>query len=172
VLEVKRVKDLGLQALSSILNAKNPIERLSEIVLSFPTHAPLLSRKKVNKGLRDEVRVGVRVKSGVGLAGLRSGLGLVIERLSKIILSFPTHSLSLSQVMAYYQSRIQGSLPHNSLYVNGVPVSLGGATFNVFDFLTEVRTELKQMEKLSVLTQSSTVKIGKRAIKIWVRVRD
>ena len=62
--EVKKLKDLGLQTLASVARAADPMARLKDIVQGFPKAAPLLSKKRVAKGLRAEAQ---KVwQSGVG----------------------------------------------------------------------------------------------------------
>eukprot|EP00605_Chrysophyceae_sp_TOSAG23-4_P000369 GSChrysophyteH1.ASY1.ANO1.417.1 assembled CDS len=57
-LKLKKIKDLGVQAVYSILHSENPALRFSELVHSFPTHAARLStiKSKATKRVTSHVR--------------------------------------------------------------------------------------------------------------------
>lgn len=125
--EVKKIKDLGLQTLASVVRAANPMQRFRDIVEGFPKAAPLLSKKRVSKALRDEV-------------------------------------------IKVWQSGLSQSLPMNGVFINGLRVDLGGNTFNVYDLLAEMRTELSQLGQLKAalpgLTPSSRAALIDAAAKM------
>ena len=54
-MKVWKMKDLGLQTLQSIVNAPNVLDRMTELVQSFPLHAPSLSSLKVLPSVKTEV---------------------------------------------------------------------------------------------------------------------
>ena len=54
-MKVWRMKDLGLQTLQSIINAPNVLDRMTELVQSFPLHAPSLSSLKVLPSVKDDI---------------------------------------------------------------------------------------------------------------------
>jgi len=125
--EVKKIKDLGLQTLASVVRAANPMQRFRDIVEGFPKAAPLLSKKRVSKALRDEV-------------------------------------------IKVWQSGLSQTLPMNGVFINGLRVDLGGNTFNVYDLLAEMRTELSQLGQLKAalpgLTPSSRAALIDAAAKM------
>ena len=54
-MKVWKLKDLGLQTLQSIINAPNVLDRMTELVQSFPLHAPSLSSLKVLPSVKTDI---------------------------------------------------------------------------------------------------------------------
>ena len=55
-MKVWKMKDLGLQATTVITADKDPLKRLMALAQNFPAHASFLSRVKVPRELRDQVK--------------------------------------------------------------------------------------------------------------------
>ena len=94
------MKDLGLQTLQAVSSSTTPpMEKLADLVQSFPLHASLVSTIKVSEDIREEVQ-------------------------------------------RFWMSGVTSQAPINSVYINGQRTDLGGATFNVYDLLSEGRFSL------------------------------
>ena len=83
-----------------------------------------------------------------------------ITAMSTLLHNFPKHASSLSSVRVddelkesvahFYRSGAVGSIPPDSLYINGLRVDLSGATLNVFgDVIGNIRKELKNSDFLN-----------------------
>jgi UDP-glucose:glycoprotein glucosyltransferase len=58
------LKDLGVQATQRIAQASDPLKSLADISQNFPNLASVLSRSKVDKPLRAELRYNQKIIPG------------------------------------------------------------------------------------------------------------
>ena len=54
-MKVWKMRDLGLQVLQTIISAKDPVEKMCDIIHNFPMHAPTLSSLKVLPSVKNDV---------------------------------------------------------------------------------------------------------------------
>lgn len=101
-------------------------QRLSDVVLNFPAMASSLSAVKVSRRLREQVE-----KWFQGAAGAQFGM------MPPMGDEDDEDSIPASRL-----------LPANTLFVNGLPVSLDAPSFNVFGLLGTVRREVEQLTAL------------------------
>lgn len=81
-----------------------------------------------------------------------------MQKFQDIVQNFPKFAASVSSVKikstvrndltAWYSSQAANALPQNTVLVNGKRIELGGSTFNVFDLLKELKTEVQILDKL------------------------
>ncbi len=87
-------------------------------------------------------------------------------RFQKITQAFPTYASQISKIRKkrfklpmreigkWHESGLASKLPLNSLYLNGKRVNLGANTFNVYDLLSTIRGEYRELDKLSKFSRS------------------
>lgn len=54
-MKVWKMRDLGLQVLQTIISAKDPLEKMADVLHNFPIHAPPLSSLKVLPSVKNDV---------------------------------------------------------------------------------------------------------------------
>ena len=139
------LKNLGLQATQSIMDAIDPLRRLKQIAQNFPLFAKDLTRTRVRKELREELAANRRLfpeymerpeltpgaKGGGNLAKLGGSDGAIVV-------------------------------------VNGRKLQLGdgvsGATLNVFSLMNDIRTELAYARRTRALLSRMSPAAGRRAL--------
>ena len=87
----------------------------------------------------------------------------VIAKLADIAHNFPARASAISSIKVSQELRAglealahSGLLHHlhpSSAYINGIRVDIGGNTFNVYDFLDEIKKEIVHMEQLASLEE-------------------
>lgn len=91
-----------------------------------------------------------------------------VTAMNTLLHNFPKHASSLSSVhvddelketvIHYYRSGAMGSIPVNSLFINGLRIDLAAATLNIFDIISNIRQELKNSDYLTRKGVSADVK--------------
>ena len=92
----------------------------------------------------------------------------VLTALEDVLYNFPSKAPQLSKrritrslrnaVGMWYERAMYNSLAHNSLYINGLRIDLGGATFNIFDIFAKVKAEVHSLQALSLLPISDSIR--------------
>ena len=107
-MEVQKVRDLGLQVVSSVLKETDRLSALEEILYNFPRRASRISKRRVSRSLRISVK-------------------------------------------DWYQRRLIMSLPQDSVFINGLRIDMGGASFNIYDIFSKLTREMSLLRSLSDL---------------------
>ena len=114
-MEVQKVRDLGLQVVSSVLKEQDRLAALEAILYNFPMRASRLSKRRVSRSLR-------------------------------------------RSVADWYQRRLIMTLPHDTVYINGLKVDLGGASFNIYDVFSKLTKEMRLLRSFSDLPLSESLR--------------
>lgn len=109
--------------------------------------------------------LGLQTLQVVYSAGARGSPADAMLKLSDIVGNFPRWATQISSTKVspalkehlgnWYHSELASTIPSNSVFVNGLRTDLGGHTFNLFDFLDELRDELGSASSLASLGLSS-----------------
>jgi hypothetical protein len=90
-----------------------------------------------------------------------------VYQLTEYVHNFPSHASKLSSIKmnaafreamsAWHDYGLTAALPANTLFVNGIPISLGAATFNLYDLIVLIRQEIESVSQLSSLPLPASV---------------
>lgn len=108
------LKDLGLQAVQRIFQASDPLRSLTDISQNFPNFAALLSRSKVDSGLRAEVKRNQELLPASELCLPRIGFKTVakMNQISKLRIAGPPLGIDSPA----YRNHLSGTRDQTSLF--------------------------------------------------------
>ena len=74
------------------------------------------------------------------------------------------------EVNEFWAKSVPRVVPANSLFINGKRTDLDGATFNLFDVLSDLKTEYSHISALAAMNLSAIVRNKLKSVAVQVAI--